>query len=541
MTALGDWLVIKAVLIVAGLVLITACVNFVGLSTARATHRATEVGVRKAMGATKGQIVAQFLIESFVQAAASIVLALAIAELALPAFNALVGRPVAVDFQSPWLWAGLLGLAVAIALGAGLYPALVLARVRPAAALKGGSLHTPGGTGVREALVMVQFAVLVVLSVAVVVFQRQGELALRKAEQVGGHHVLWISEPGVCQGGFKDALAKVPEVLDLTCASPIALENGGAATAATTVRGDETTLEMGMVDVRFLNFYRAKVLAGRLFDERYGSDIVLGRSGAAVDAAVGPSVVLNATAARKLGYSSPSAAVGQTLSWTRLNWPEGRAPAARKGERSQIVGVIDDIKLGLNREAIRPMVYWVDPAFFSRLSLRTRPVDVAVFGAKVDDLWRRTGHGGAPRRQLVDQAVRGVYSDVTSLDVMVSICAGLALLIACVGIFTLAVFTAERRRKEIGVRKVLGAARSDILGWLLWRLARPVLLSTLVSWPAAWWSLGAWLSHFPDRAPLGPDLFLASTAAALLVAGLAVGACAWKASNQQPALAIRCE
>jgi putative ABC transport system permease protein len=298
---------------------------------------------------------------------------------------------------------------------------------------------------------------------------------------------------------------------------------------------------MGMVDARFLDFYGAKLLAGRLFEDRHGPDVALARPETAVDAAIGPSVVLNATAARQLGYASASAAVGQTLDWTRLNWPRGRAPAVRKSERSPIVGVVADIKLGLNREAIRPMVYWVDPAFFSRLSLRVRSPDLAAFGRTVDDLWRRTGHVRPPRREWLDQAVRRVYSDVTSLEAMVSICAGLALLIAGVGIFTLAVFTTERRRKEIGVRKVLGAARSDILGWLLWRFARPVLLATLAAWPAAWWGLGAWLSHFPDRAPLGPDLFLAATAASLLVAGLAAGTYAWKAANQQPALAIRYE
>lgn len=541
MAALGDRLVIKAVLIVAGLVLITACVNFVGLSTARAAQRAMEVGVRKAMGATQGQIVAQFLTESLVQVAAAIAVALAITELALPAFGALAGRPLTIDFRKAWVWAGLLGLTVSVGLGAGTYPALILARLRPAPALKGEALRAPGGARVREALVAFQFAVLVVLSVAVAVFYRQGELALRKAEQIGGQHILWVSEPGVCAGAFKAALAKAPEVMDLTCASPIALENGGAATAAATPRGGATTLEMGMVDARFLRFYGATALAGRLFEERYGSDVVLARTDTAVDEAVAPSVILNAAAARKLGYPSPSAAVGRDLSWTRLNWPKGRAPPVRKGERSEIVGVIEDMKLGLNREAIRPMVYWVDPAFFSRLSLRIRSTNITAFGEEVDNLWRQTGHARPPRREWVDQAVRRVYRDVTTLDVMVSICAALALVIAGVGIFTLAVFTTEHRRREVGIRKALGASRSDILGWLLWQFARPVLLSTLVAWPVAWWGIGAWLSHFPDRAPLGPDLFLASTVAALLVACLAVGGHAWKASNQQPALAIRYE
>jgi putative ABC transport system permease protein len=298
---------------------------------------------------------------------------------------------------------------------------------------------------------------------------------------------------------------------------------------------------MGMVDARFLTFYGARMLAGRLFDDRHGSDVVLARPDTAVGAAVAPSVVLNAAAARKLRYASPSAAVGHVLTWTRLNWPKGQAPAMREGERSPIIGVVGDAKLGLNREAIRPMVYWVDPAFYSRLSVRVRPTDLAAFGKTVDALWRRTGHVRPPRREWVDQAVRRVYRDVIALDGLVSLCAALALLIAGVGIFALAVFTAERRRKEIGVRKALGATRSDILGWLLWQFARPVLLSTLISWPVAWLGLSAWLSHFPDRAPMGPDLFLAPTAAALSVAFLAVGGCAWRASNQKPALAIRYE
>lgn len=541
MAPAGDWLILKAVLVVAALVLLTACVNFVGLSTAKATQRAVEVGVRKAMGASSWHIAAQFLLESFIQVLAAVVIALSIIEIVLPLLDIPIGRVALVDAGKASLWAALVGLAAAVGLGAGSYPALILARFRPAAVLKGELIQAPGRSGVREVLVTVQFAVLIVLILAVVVFYRQSEFAIRKAEQIGGQHILWVSEPGVCEGGFKDALATDPAVLDLTCASPIALQNGGAATAAVTTGGNETSIEMAMVDSRFLDFYRAKLLAGRLFDHQYGSDVGLTRPAAETDAAVAPTVVLNATAVRRLGYSSPSAAIGAVLNWTRLEWPKGKPPAVHKGERSRIVGVVDDMKLGLNRQAIRPMVYWVDPAFYSRLSLRIRSNDLAGFGKKVDDLWRVTGHVQPPKREWVDQAVRQAYADVIFLAAMISICAAIALLIAGVGIFALAVFTAERRRKEIGVRKALGAANLDILRWLLWQFAKPVLVSTLIAWPLAWWGLAAWLSHFPDRAAMGPGLFLAATAVALFVALLTVGGYAWTASRQKPALAIRYE
>ena len=249
-----------------------------------------------------------------------------------------------------------------------------------------------------------------------------------------------------------------------------------------------------------------------------------------------PSVVLNESGVRQLGFRSPQDAVGRTISWGRLVGPDGR----QIFRSSEIVGVVQDFTIAPNRTPIDPTLYFVDPAagtLFARLQGRHVPETLSA----IDALWRRTGHVRPIKRDFLGEAMREDYRDVEVQGAIIGGSAGLAIVIACLGLFSMAAFTAERRTKEIGVRKANGAAAADVLRLLLWQFAKPVLWANLLAWPLAFWAAERWLQGFAYRVSLPPWLFLAASAAAALIALATVAGQAWQTARTKPAAALRYE
>jgi putative ABC transport system permease protein len=533
----GDRKVDTGVGMVGALIVIIAAINFVTLMTARATRRAVEVGVRKAVGANRRDLVFQFMGEALIYVAVAMVLAVGLAELTLPHLNAFLRRGLKFDYLSdPAVAAILVGAALLTTVLAGLYPALTLSSFRPAATLKGGATQPAGSAGVRHALVVAQFAILVGLIVMTATIYRQTDFALHDALRLDDSQVIGMRGP--CRSAFTQEAARLPGVKSLSCADQNVLSLGGSNTLVTMPDRTTRTLQNGSADVGFFEMHGLKPVAGRFFSRAQGQDMVLDRPGQVTN--LQPSIVLNESGARQLGFANPADAVGKTFAWTR--WSASSSPTAMPAAMpSQVIGIVPDFTLGSVRQPIQPMLYFVEPGrerfILMKLDGRTIPETLA----EIDRIWKRTGHDNPAGYRFESQQVQDLYRDIITQGAALAICAGLAILIACVGLFALAAFTTERRTKEIGVRKAMGADTSDVVRLLVWQFTRPVLWANLIAWPVAFWAMDQWLHGFAYRVGLPVWLFLAASALAVAIAWATVGAQAFLAARSRPVSALRYE
>jgi putative ABC transport system permease protein len=522
---------------VGGLIILIAAINFVTLMTARATRRAVEVGVRKAVGARRLDLVLQFMGEALVYVLIALVIAVAVVELVLPEVNAFLDRRIVFDYlHDPPLLFAMAGVALATAVLAGFYPALVLSGLRAAEALKGGVGQARGAGGVRQVLVVAQFAILISLIIITVTIYRQTSFALRDALRMNADQVVRIAT--ACTPDFRQELAALPGVKSSACASDVAEGQGGSNTVVKLPSGADLTLQAAPVAVGFFEMHGLKPMAGRLFARDRGEDVLLEQDRTMVPDHQ-PSVILNESAARVLGYRSAREAIGRPITWTR--WSAGGGPALPPLRSSQIVGVVRDFTLGSIRTTISPTLYFIDVCCADYTLVRLDGGRLPETLPAIDRLWRRTGHDRPILRMFESQGVQALYHDVYAQGVALAVCSGLAILIACLGLFALAAFTTERRIKEIGVRKAMGATTIDVVRLLLWQFTKPVLWANLLAWPLAFWAMDHWLKGFAYRVDLPVWLFALAAVVAVLIAWLTVSTHAWLVARSRPATALRYE
>ena len=504
----GDRRVDAGIAAVGALIVLVAGINFITLMTARATRRAVEVGIRKAVGARRRDLVIQFMGEAFIYVAAAIVLAVALCELLLPWLNAFVGRDLRFHYLSdPALAASLLSGAVITGLLAGFYPSSVLSAFRPATALKGGAGQVSGSATVRQGLVVVQFAILVGLIVMTATIYRQTRFTLHDAMRLNADQVLVIPSP--CGSALSREASNVPGVKAAACASGGAMQPSGGNVVGVVARDRSfLTMGVGQIGVGFFELHGLRPVAGRFFSKDHGEDVLLDRPNAGVE--LQPSIVLNESGARRLGYARPRDAIGKTVKWMRPTpaLPPGAFPTPRP---SQVIGVVPDFTLGSIRTAIPPAMFYVDPAKSPLLTLKLDRDRIPEALQDLGRLWRATGQQGPPSFTFESQSVQSLYQDVITQEIAIGICAGLAIVIAGLGLFALAAFITERRTKEIGVRKAMGASTFDVMRLLLWQFTKPVLWANLIAWPVAFWAMDHWLQGFAYRVDLPAWLFLAAS------------------------------
>jgi putative ABC transport system permease protein len=298
------------------------------------------------------------------------------------------------------------------------------------------------------------------------------------------------------------------------------------------------TMGRGEVGVGFFELHGLRPVAGRFFSKDHGEDLLLDRPNASLD--LQPSIILNEAGARRLGFARPADAIGKSILWMRPSpaLPPNSFPTPRA---SQVIGVAPDYTLGSIRSAIPPMLFWVDPAQLPLLTLKLDRDRIPEALQDLARLWRATGQQGPPDFTFETRSVQDLYKDVITQEIAIGICAGLAILIACLGLFALAAFTTERRIKEIGVRKAMGASTFDVVKLLLWQFTKPVLWANLIAWPLAFWAMDHWLHGFAYRVDLPAWLFLIAAVAAVLIAWATVSIHAWMAAKARPATALRYE
>jgi len=527
------------------LVLIVAGINFVNLVTARATRRALEVGVRKAAGATRRQLIGQFMGESIAYSFAALLAAVALVELALPSFNAFLDRTIAFGYwHDPLLLLGLPGLTLAIGLLAGFYPAIVLSSFRPAAVLKGAVAAQGAGT-LRQVLVVLQYSISIALLIATAVIYRQTVYATEDslhfdkgmivAVSLGGipgtpdEDQRWTYDPPTVER-MHDRFAALPGVKVVADSWVIPDANSQSETNFHVLdRPGTQAIMAGQVyqGFGFFELYGIKPIAGRTFSRDHGEDSL------PQDAKTEGTAVINLSAVRAFGYGTPEAAIGKVLG---VEIDDTGTTHPRR-----IVGVVPDFPLSTIRTTIPPNVFTIEPSWSNYLNVKLTGDRVPETLAALDQIWHEMVPDRPIQRQFIDDRIEHLYRDITRQGEVFAGFALVAVLIACLGLFGLAAFTAERRTKEIGIRKAMGASTRDILKLLVWEFAKPVLIANAIAWPLAYVAMTRWLEGFAYRIDLGPMLFAGAGAVALAIASSTTLYHALQVARSRPVLALRYE
>jgi putative ABC transport system permease protein len=515
---------LTVIAVVGALILTIGCLNFINLTTARSARRAREVGVRKAAGAGRRSLMTQFLGEALVQVVIAAAVATATVEWLLPHVNAFLDTNATFEYwRSPALAASMLGGILAVTLLAGAYPAFVLSSFRPASMLRGqrGQLIEER---VRQWLVSAQFAVLIGLVIAAGVTWQQLRYATRDILRVSTEQMLLVSGP--CDAPFLTGVTRLPGVRGASCAYESFLNDQGPVMARLP-DGTSSALSQGPVYPGLLELFGLKPLAGRFLVEHDKTRVFDPRRG------VTGSIVINETAVARLGFRSAQAAIGQRIS--------GRSFTASRP--NEIVGVVADFSLSAATSPIAPTIFTVitDQFAANRVFIKLGGHDLPETLAAIDVEWRATGHGEPIERVFLDDYIQSLYVAVERLTRILLVFSGCAVLLACLGLVGVAAATAERRTKEIGVRKAMGAGTAQLMRLLLWQSARPVLWANLVAWPVGAWVMHRWLTGFAYHVDLEPLWFAAATSISLVLAVATVSAHCYRVAREKPVKALRYE
>jgi putative ABC transport system permease protein len=532
MTPPGSWAIVTGFGAIGTLILLIACFNFTNLATARAMMRAREIGLRKVVGAQRRQLIVQFLGEALVTAMIALVFALALTEMLLPLFDRVLGLPIKIDYFRDWrLMLFIAGLGAAAGLLSGIYPALVLSGFRPAATLRATSSGLAGSGRLRTALVVLQFAVSIGLGIAAAVifaqisFSRNIDLGFRKDAVV----ILNITSipPGTADS-LARALRTGPDIASVATSDDVPLGNGHnhvSAHAPGATSSEELVLVPASPD--YMPLYGIRLLAGRLLSEQRAAD---GLPPAGVRGGQPFNVLINAAAARHMGYS-PQAVIGKTMTLDGL------------GKNTiTIVGVVADIKQDGPKTATENTVYMYWRAFpVESLSVRIRGGHAQDALSFIDRTWHSFVPSIAIQRHFLDDDYDQQFQTDERQGTLFGVFVGIAIFIACLGLFGLAAFSTERRTREIGLRKTFGARADDIVWMLLWQFSIPVLIANVIAWPIAWYYLHDWLQGFAYRIPLNPFYFLGAGGIALVIAWATVFVHALRVARANPINALRYE
>ena len=525
---------------IALMILLIACINFMNMATATSTLRAKEVAVRKVMGATRAQLFVQFQLEALVTAVVALFIAMVAMELILPVFADYTQRDITTALMfDPMVLAAILSLTVVVGLGAGLHPALVLSSFRPARVLQSNKSSIAGNSWLRSSLVLFQFAVSAALIISTLLIYVQTEYA--RNVDMGYDNDLELTIAGLGQEAIVDSVEALrEEVLRMPGVTEASLTSFTPGDA----RGTGLSVRAPGADERVIIFYRSvypeffaqfdvQPLAGRLLSHEFSNDRVEFISDPNSVETQMANVVINEAAAKTLGFATPQDAIGQVY---------------YRGQQNQIVstivGVVPNIHFGSPRTEFDGEIYMYVPAEVNNMlvSYQTgRFTEVRQnIEAKMLDLYPRQ----QTQVQHLQDNIAQQYAEEAIQSRLLATFSGLAILVACMGLFGLASFTINRRTKEIGVRKVMGASSKEIVVLLLTQFSRPVLMANVLVWPLCWYAVDRWLAEFNHQIELLP-WFVGTVVVAVLVtvllAWMTVGSHAWRVARTNPVYALRYE
>ncbi len=517
----GDIRYVALFMVIAFLILIIACINFINLATARSEMRAREVGVRKVLGANRMQLIRQFLGESVLMAGLAAIVAVILVQLVLPAMNDIAGKQLALPL-SDWMVLAVLVLGTtAIGLAAGSYPAAYLSGFLPAVVMKGSPETGNKGLGMRQVLVVVQFSMSIFLLVSTAIIYDQLEYIQTKRLGFDKEHVMVVPITGSPQQVntpvLRRRLSELPGVVGISTTTGVP---GMRILPILEVRPEgmrpEDHLMMATlhVDEHFLDVMGIEVLAGRNFSSDWSTDTT-------------SAYLLNETAVRNLGWGSPIDAIGRQFE--RISFE--RAPG-------RVIGVVEDFHLRTIHEEIEPAVITTSP-YHVFILIRIVPEGISETIGRIEEVWNDVDSRYPLEYTFLDEDFDALYRTDRQLGEIFAVFAFLAIFVACLGLLGLASFSIQQRTREIGIRKVVGSSVSGIVVLLSKDFMKYVLWANVIAWPLAYFVMSNWLQNYAYNAEIRYGWFVAGGMLALVIAWLTIGAHAIAASRRNPVNALR--
>jgi putative ABC transport system permease protein len=512
--------------VMAVLLLLIACINYVNLTTARASVRARETSVRKIVGAERRHLIGQFMAEALLISAISLGFTLLLIQLCLPLFNNITGK----IFTSPLKDAGMWGILAATLLAAlllnGVYPAVLLSSFKPLSVLRGVSILKIKDAYLRKGLVVAQFVISIVLISSAIVIYRQMNYVQQRSAGYDRSQVLAVDIPHGLRatmtdssraqllGTVKQELLSQSSIHDVTLTSGSVIDLRSMVTGAADWDGREKDFNPPVtqlqVDEDFMKLFGLSLKAGRWF-----------RAGHADE----ENVVLNETAVKELGIREP--VIGRRFLF--------------QGKTGQVIGVVKDFHYKSMHDKIGPIVLSGQRSWSNTIFIKVQPGQVRQVIANAGGVWKKLLPAYAFEYMFLDEAFDNLYQSDRRTATLVLIFSIIAIIIAALGLFGLAAFTAERRKKEIGIRKILGASVGNIVNMLSRDFLLQVLIASGVAFPLAFWAMSRWLEGFAYRINIGWWVFVAAGALAAFIALATVSLHAVKAALTNPAKSLRTE
>jgi len=533
-TAIWDMVgmpVIESIQIMGALVLLIAIVNYTNLAMAQSMRRTREVGIRKTHGATRFQLLNQFLIESFAIAAIAVALSLVALELIVPQFNGASGKVVSLDYMSllPWL----LGTTFVVGLLAGLYPSYLITKVRPIDTLSDKSGKRTGGF-FRASMIGIQFLLAIFMLAFGMIMFFQNQKVLESSNIFPKDEVIALER--LSTGNIvereqllRSELLKLADVRTVSFATQIPFEQSNNMTDVTRVKGDtETKFSTNTLstDHDFLKTFDIPLVAGRDFSREISADE---RTDEEVRSA---NVIINELLATKLGFASANEAVDQIF------WSVG---GDQEPFQYRVIGVVESQNiLGLHND-IKPWIFSIDPTSHFYGAIRLKAGASATVIDEIEAVWKEIIPDYPIRHQFLDGLFEGVYSIYRTMNTVLAAFAGFALLLAFIGLFGLAAFMAETRTKEIGLRKVLGATSNQIVRLLVWQFSKPVMWAIVLALPLVYFTSGIYLEFFADRISTQVPIIVLAGVMAVAVAWSVIAVHAVTVARRNPITALRYE
>ncbi len=511
---------------VALFVLLLACVNFMNLSTARSASRAKEVGIRKVLGTEKKSLIRQFLTESTLMAAISMVLAIIIVWATMSYFNDLSGKNLAItDLFKPGYFALLLLLPLIVGLLAGSYPAFYLSSFKPISVLKGKLNEGFKKSSLRNVLVVFQFGTSIMLIVGTIIVYRQLNFIQTKKLGFNKDQVLVINNTyalGENATAFKNEVSKLAGVNISTFANflPVANSSRNDNTYSSEAVMDiknSLSAQSWVIDYDYIKTLGMEMVSGRNFSKEYGSD--------------SNAIIINETAAKVLGYDNP---LGKKL-YTNYQDQSGTRLISY-----DIIGVVKNFHYESLKQTVGPLLFKLGNST-GATAFKISTANVQGLVKNIESKWKTMASGMPFSYQFLDESFGNMYREEQRTGKLGLTFAVIAILIACLGLFGLSTYMAEQRIKEIGVRKVLGASVSNITAMLSKDFIKLVLLSAVIAFPLSWWFMNKWLQDFAYRIDISWWIFALAGIIALLIAVLTVSSQAIKAALSNPVKSLRTE